>query len=303
MRHRFERKKIRTPMHRLWLLTVFLAAVSVLAGGVFAAYVSRSYVKGVAATPKQGISLSSDYLSVVSKNADPGTYPDKKIVLAEKSGADDTDYSFTFSIMNTANGAASTKRIQYFLHVSGLPVGASVWYNETDITTDAISGSGYKAPVMNAYTSVTHTYTVTIPQSAMTSAANITVTAVPDKDSDTSGFILAGKLQPSIIGTVAAFSYSGSLRETGNVADYAAFNYQISVSNAEGDRKMKLTWDQTKIEIDPLFLKQFTEAQNPGSLELTMNDTNSSYLIQFYRLPGAQIGDWADLNIQFGPAE
>ena len=309
MRDRFNRNGIK----RIWLFTALIVLILLSVGGTLAAYVSRSYVKGVATTPKQGFSLSSDYLSAVSKNAKPDTYPNKKILLTETSETDTSPYTLTFSITNTADGSVSTKRMQYFLKMTGLPDGATVQYGDTDITNGVTSEDGYQAPVMNAYTRVTHTYTITIPKDKMASAADIIVTATPDADSDTSGFILAGKLQPSIIGTVASFSYEGKFQETGDVADYAAFNYQISVSNASEGKTMKLTWNNSLVEIDPLFLESIKNSgvkytlvdteDGKCNLTLTMNDTNSSYLIQFYRLLGGSISDWADLKLDFKPAD
>ena len=296
MRDFFRRFRKISPTNRI-LLSLLLLSLVLLSGWVtFAAYVSRSYVKGVAATARQEFVLSSDYLSVVGKGAKPETYPVRRIMLTEKEDTDTSDYSFSFSITNTADGSVSTKRIRYTLKVIGLPEGAKLRQGETDITTDAGSVDGYMAPVMNAYTTVTHTYLVTIPKDQMTSAADISVTVTPDADSDTSGFILAGKLQPSIIGTVAAFSYEGVLLETGNLSDYAAFNYQISVSNAVEGQQMKLTWNKDAVEIDPLFAG---DNSNAGELIITIRDSNYTELIQFYRMPGGS----NDLNIAFEPYE
>lgn len=187
MRDRFNRYGIK----RIWLFVALIVLILASVGGTLAAYVSRSYVKGVATTPKQGFSLSSDYLSAVSKNADQDKYPDKKILLTEKAETDDSPYTLTFSITNTADGSVSTKRMQYFLKMTGLPDGATVQYGDTGITDQVTADTGYQAPVMNAYTRVTHTYTITIPKDKMASASDIIVTATPDADSDTSGFILA----------------------------------------------------------------------------------------------------------------
>ena len=308
MRDRFNRYGIK----RIWLFVALIVLILASVGGTLAAYVSRSYVKGVATTPKQGFSLSSDYLSAVSKNADQDKYPDKKILLTEKAETDDSPYTLTFSITNTADGSVSTKRMQYFLKMTGVPDGATVQYGDTGITDQVTADTGYQAPVMNAYTRVTHTYTITIPKDKMASASDIIVTATPDADSDTSGFILAGRLQPSIIGTVASFSYEGKFQETGNIEHYAAFNYQISVSNASEGKTMKLTWNNSLVEIDPLFLESIKNSgvkytlvdteDGKCNLTLTMNDTNSSYLIQFYRLPGGSISKWGDLGLTFGLA-
>ena len=122
MRERFNRYGIK----RIWLFVALIVLILASVGGTLAAYVSRSYVKGVATTPKQGFSLSSDYLSAVSKNADQDKYPDKKILLTEKAETDDSPYILTFSITNTADGSVSTKRMQYYLQMSGLPEGATV---------------------------------------------------------------------------------------------------------------------------------------------------------------------------------
>lgn len=283
-----------------WIVTVFVILLSLSFVGICAAYVSKSYVKGVATTPKQGFILSSDYLSPVSKSTDQLSYPDKKILLTEKKESDETPYTFTFSITNSAEG--TTKRIKYYLKMTGLPDGATVQYGGTDITDSVKSNDGYKAPVMPAYSRVTHTYSVSIPKETLGSAADITVTATPDADSDNSGYILAGKLQPSIVGTIASFSYHGEIVETGSVSDYAAFNYQISVSNAGDSKDMVLTWNEDVIEIDPLFLNRI-EIQNgkPGEITITMSDTNSNYLIQFYLLPGGTIADWNSLGLDFRP--
>lgn len=302
MRDRFDRNGIK----RIWLFVALIVLILLSIGGMLAAYVSRSYVKGVATTPKQGFPLSSDYLSAVSKNLDPGTYPDKKILLTEKAETDNSPYKLTFSITNTADGSVSTKRMQYNLRMSGLPEGATViLYANNDITERVTSDKGYDSPVMNAYTRVTHTYSITIPKDKMASAADIFVTATPDADSDTSGFILAGRLQPSIIGAVAPFSYEGKVLEAendNNVNNYAAFNYQVSVSNVSEKKKMKLTWNKNLVEIDPLFLEKIGNKDgNSGELNILMSGTNSSYLIQFYRLPGGSIENWGDLRIDFGP--
>lgn len=272
-----------------------------LAYGTLAAYVSRSYVKGVATTPKQGFLLSSDYLSTVKKTTEVSLYPEKKILFSEKEDDDSSNYTFSFSITNTADGSISSKRMQYYMKMSSLPSGTTVTIDNRDITESVLSDDGYKASVMNAYSKVTHTYLVSIPKEAMTSATEIIVKAIPDNDSDNSGYILAGKLQPSIVGKVASFSYNDKIIDAGNVSEYAAFNYQISISNSAENREMLLSWNKNLIEIDPIFLKNYTEEKNPGSLLIEMNDANNSYLIQFYRLPGATIDDWKDLGLSFNP--
>ena len=85
--------------------------------------------------------------------------------------------------------------------------------------------------------------------------------------------------------------------------EYDIFGRIEPIANASEGKKMKLTWNSSLVEIDPLFLKTIgNNGGNSGSLELTMNDTNSSYLIQFYRLPGGSISKWGDLGLTFGLA-
>ena len=296
-------KRLNHRNKNILMTVVVVVLLSLSFAGVFAAYISRSYVKGVATTPKQGFILSSDYLAVVSRNTEVESYPDKKILLTEKEESDTTPYVFTFTITNSADGTISNIRVQYYLKMRGLPKGTTVKYGDSTITSNVQTESGYEAPVMNAYTRVTHTYTISIPKYKFGSATDITVTATPDADSDNSGYILAGKLQPSIVGTIASFSFDGHLIETGNAGDYAAFNYQISVSNAGDGQIMNLTWNNAVVEIDPLFLEKIgNQGGNSGSLTLTMGDSNSNYLIQFYRIPGGSITEWNDLGLKFEPA-
>lgn len=307
MKKHSNRKRINV----LAIFTALFGIILITVGISFAAYVNRSFVKGVSSTPKQGFNLSSDYFSAVSSNLDSTLYPDKKILLAEKDEDDTSDYVFTFSINNSADGTIGTKNMKYYLYISDLPQNATVKFNNNDITSEVTSLSsgekkydGYEAPLMNAFSRVKHTYTVSIPKDKLGSAANILVKAVPDAEYDTSGYILAGKLQPSIIGTVAAFSHNDKILENGNVKDYAAFNYQVSVSNISEDKLMKIEWNSSNIEIDPLFLQSLGKVvANTGSLTLTMNATNSNYVIQFYRIPGGSISGWDDLGLKFTSAD
>ncbi|MDO4478730.1 MAG: hypothetical protein Q4B73_06815 [Lachnospiraceae bacterium] len=301
MRH--SHRKYQKRRLRIQLILLLLAALLLVIGGSYAAYVSRSYVKGVAATPRYGFGLYSDYLSVVFKDADERTYPDKKIPLTKKAQDDTSAYKVSFIISNTADGTVSTKRMQYYLKMSNLPEGAVVT-SSGDITAAVTSAGGYQAPVMKAYTKSTHVYTITIPAASLATAADIVVTAIPDADSDNSGYILAGRLQPSIIGSVAEFSYGYGFTDTGDVKDFAAFNFEMYVNNAAEDHLMTLSWDNTKVEIDPLFLeKMHLSPGNTGSISLVMSDAEDYHLIQFYRLPDAQINSWNDMAIAVTPVD
>ena len=280
-------------------LIILVSCISVLLISiivVLAAYTSRSYVKGVATTPNQGFCLSSDYLSVVAQNATAERYSLRKILMDEKDETDDTPYVFSFYIQNSSDGIVNERSVQYVLKVEGLPEGATITRNGADITTE-VKGTGSTSPVMPAYSVTIHSYQVSIPKDKMEEAREITIKAIPDDDSDSSGNMLAAIIQPSVTGIVAGFTYKGVfLDENEEKApyEYAAFNYEVFVYNAAEEHTMLLTWDNTKLEIDPLFLDSVgAKTGNSGNVEFKMDSTSDSFFIKFYRLEGRDEGaDW-----------
>ena len=279
---------------KVFIISIIL--ILIVVAGAIAAYTSRSYVKGVATTPKQGLALSSDYLVVVAQSSTSDKYAVKKILLDEKSNDDTTPYTFSFYVQNSSDGSVSKKSMQYKLYISGLPAGAEVYRGAENITGSVSEGA--TSPLMGAYTKVTHNYKITIPKESINTMSNIVITAIPDADSDSSGNMLAAKVQLSVAGVVAGFSYSGNfLDKTQANAPYefAAFNYEVSVSNASEAHTMVLTWYPKYVEIDPLFLKEelgmtdqntIHNIQTSGRLEFVMDAVRSNYLIKFYRLKG-----------------
>lgn len=287
---------------------IILIVISVI--GVMAAYTSRSFVKGVATTPKQGLALSSDYLGIVAQSATEDKYGVRKIVLDEKNEDDNTPYTFSFYIQNSSDGVVNEKSMKYTLLISDLPEGAKVLRSnaiagDEDITASV--GDGFQAPLMPAYTKVTHNYTISIPKNSVKDSKDILIKAIPDTDSDSSGNMLATKVQLSIVGVVAGFSYNGFfLDKTQENAphEFVAFNYEVEVSNASEAHTMVLTWDTQYVEIDPLFLQQIEgtiTSKTDGRLEFSMDAVHSSYLVKFYRLDGRNEDDlwqknWEELE-------
>lgn len=286
---------------KLWILGsgILLIFISIL--GTWAAYTSRSFVKGVATTPKQGLGLSSDYLVVVAKSADENKYAVRKILLDEKSEDDTTPYTFTFYIQNSSDGSVNENSMRYTLFVNGIPEGGSIERSVEDITQNitqtAMESGGATAPLMPAYTKTTHFYKVSIPKEKIKDIQEIIIKAIPDEDSDSSGNMIAAKFQPSVSGVVAGFSYKGVfIDETmrNKPSDFAAFNYEVMVFNATEPHQMVLNWDKQYVEIDPLFLEKIKEGSgNSGSVEFQMDAERNSYLIRFYRLDGKDTtSDW-----------
>lgn len=308
MKHIVDQFKNLSGNKKIWLLSALTAVIVLTTAGTFAAYISRSYVKGVATTPKQSMELSSDILSIVSQTANEKAYPNRKLVLPEKQNNDSEPYYISFMITNTSESAVSTKRMQYYLHISGLPKNARVFRDEEEvnIVLGGTDSNGYKAPVMNAYTKETHKYTISIPKESVGDLDALTIKAIPDEDSDSSGNMLAVKLQLSVAGVVAGFSYSSSfLDKSGNSFpwEYAAFNYEISVANASEAHTMRLIWDSRYVEIDPLFLEELPDTSRNiknsedneyervlefkmDSIEVENDQIRDNYLIKFYRIKG-----------------
>lgn len=281
---------------KFWIWGCCILLILILISGTFAAYTSRSFVKGVATTPKQGIGLSSDYLVVVAQSATVDKYAVRKILLEEKGAEDNSPYTFKFYVQNSADGAVNEKSMQYTLMVAGLSATATIERDGTDITEEA-SGQGATAPLMPAYTKTTHFYQISIPKDEIKNVSEIIIKAIPDSDSDGSGNMIAAKFQPSVAGVVAGFSYKGVfIDETmyNNPSDFAAFNYEILVFNATEPHQMVLKWNPSYVEIDPLFLNKIgVESGNSGIVEFPMDAEHNSYLIRFYRLDGQDTtSDW-----------
>lgn len=279
---------------RFWIATFnIILVLCFFVVGTYAAYTSRSYVKGVATTPKQGLGLSSDYLVVVSQVSTDDKYVVRKILLEEKSTDDNTPYVISFYIQNSSDGSLSEKSMQYTFSASGLSTNTVIERDGIDIT-EASSTEGAVSPLMPAYTRTTHLYKICIPKDEIKDIYEIVVKALPDSDSDSSGNMIAAKIQPSVAGKVAGFSYkSVFIDETAlnSPAEFAAFNYEVLVFNATESHRMKLTWDNRYVEIDPLFLQKIN--QNPVDVdskikyvEFDMDAVNNNYLIHFYRMDG-----------------
>lgn len=296
---------------KLWILISCILLILISIAGTFAAYTSRSFVKGVATTPKQSLGLSSDYLVVVAQNATQDKYAVRKILLEEKGEEDDTPYTISFYIQNSSDGTVNKNSMKYSLFVSGLPEGASISRDGADITANVVDPKGAEAPLMPAYTKTTHFYQISIPKAVIQVAQEIIIKAVPDEDSDSSGNMIAAKVQPSIAGVVAGFSYKkGFIDETltNKPSDYAAFNYEVMVFNATEEHQMVLTWDTRYVEIDPLFLGKINKEpitsssdSNVKYVEFPMDAEKDSYLIRFYRLDGQDTtadwqSSWTNLN-------
>ena len=183
--------------------------------------------------------------------------------------------------------------MQYTFSCSGLSPTAIIERNANDITEEA-SSSGALSPVMPAFTKTTHFYKITIPKDEIKSVSEIVIKAVPDLDSDSSGNMIAAKIQPSVAGKVAGFSYQSSFIDETAVnkpADFAAFNYEVSVVNATEPHRMILTWDNQYVEIDPLFLRKINQNPVDGGgtvkyVEFEMDAVKNTYLIRFYRMDG-----------------
>lgn len=281
---------------RVWISASCILLISVLIIGTLAAYTSRSFVKGVATTPKQGLGLSSDYLVVVAQAAAEDKYAVRKILLEEKGAGDDSPYTFTFYVQNSSDGSVNEKSMKYTLTAAGLPANATIERDGADITGEA-AGQGATAPLMPAYTKTTHFYQISIPKDEIKNVSKIIVKAVPDADSDSSGNMIAAVFQPSVAGVVAGFSYKGVFIDeaiNNKPSDFAAFNYEILVFNATEPHQMVLNWDANYVEIDPLFLNKIgAQSGNSGTVEFPMDAEHNSYLIRFYRLDGQNTtADW-----------
>lgn len=278
-------------------LTVSILCILLLIPVVYfsyAAYVSKTYVKGVATTPVRGLPLSSDYLVVVSKSDSINSYPVKKILFEEKAETDESPYSFSFYIENSSEGLVSDRKMAYLLKIDNLPESASVFFGNKNEDISSSVKTGYPSPAMPVYQIEKHHYTISIPKDSIKNLNDIIITAIPVSDSDSNGNMLAAKIQLSVAGAVAGFGYNGSFLDksaSNHPYDYAAFNYEITVTNATEEHVMILEWDDSCVELDPLFIIEnndiVTAVQGSNNeVEIKMNSGNNDYLVKFFRIKG-----------------
>lgn len=267
-----------------------VCAVALVTGGYFtySAYTANGFLKSVAATGTAQSLFASDLLTgYMSAPSNDDLDRAQRSVTVYPSGG---QCSFTFSIYNyllSNSNFCNDKNVTYTLTVEGHGLDDATW-------SYAPQPSGSVTLPENQPTK--HDYTVTFPEDKLGHAYFvIRATVVSDKSPGTELTCLAAKVVPSKRAEVKTAAVEGALvDEAGEFADYAAYNYRVTVTGAPAN--VTLTWGENA-EIDPFFKINHGATVNVEKHKATFTMGPGSMVVNFYRADGKTPDSWGDLGI------
>ncbi len=198
--------------------------------------------------------------------------------------------SFTFSIYNyllSNSNFCNDKNVTYTLTVEGCGLDGTTW-------SYAPQPAGNVKLPENQPTK--HDYTVTFPEDKLGHAYFVIKAMVVSKESPgTELTCLAAKVVPSKKAEVKTAAVEGALvDEAGKFADYAAYNYRVTVTGAPAN--VTLAWGEN-VEIDPFFEINHGATVDAAARKATFTMEPGSMVVNFYRADGKTPGGWGDLGI------
>ena len=267
-----------------------VCAVALVTGGYFtySAYTANGFLKSVAATGTAQNLFASDLLTgYMSAPSNDDLDRAQRSVTVYPSGG---QCSFTFSIYNyllSNSNFCNDKNVTYTLTVEGHGLDDATW-------SYAPQPSGSVTLPENQPTK--HDYTVTFPEDKLGHAYFvIRATVVSDKSPGTELTCLAAKVVPSKRAEVKTAAVEGALvDEAGEFADYAAYNYRVTVTGAPAN--VTLAWGENA-EIDPFFKINHGATVNVEKHKATFTMEPGSMVVNFYRADGKTPDSWGDLGI------
>lgn len=283
----------KTPQARkaLWAVA-FVLVIAALVFGVrltYSAFSATDHLKAVAVTGTSQSLFASDVLAPYS--AAPET-PAAKSVVVDTS---DNRSSFTFRVYNCMLGDQNVfneKDIEYTLNVNvsginGGTVGNSDW--EISPAQGDVVLPGTQAKIV--------TYTVSFKKELLnnikfTIFANVNQANSPG----TNLACLAATVTPAERSEVKSASVTGVWADTGNVSEYAAYNYRVSVTGKQ--QTVTLTWGAS-VELDPHFAMNHTGCKvDAANRTATFTMSPGSEIVSFYWTGGSPgPSDWESLGV------
>ena len=288
----------KTPQARkaLWAVA-FVLVVAALVFGVrltYSAFSANDHLKAVAVTGTSQSLFASDVLAPYSTVPDA---PAAKSVVVDTS---DNRSSFTFRVYNCMLGDQNVfneKDIEYTLNVNasginGGAVGDSDW--EISPAQGDVVLPGTQAKIV--------TYTVSFKKELLNNIKfTISANVVLDKSPGTNLACLAATVTPAERSEVKSASVTGAWADTGNVSEYAAYNYRVSVTGKQ--QTVILKWGEN-VELDPHFETNHVDPPNSNCTVntdermATFTMSPGSEIVNFYRADGSdEPSDWGDLGV------
>lgn len=281
-------RKLPTPGRRLTSALVLLLSIAAIAiTGTLAIYTSQVYQRAVLRNRYNDvIRFSSDKLYRVMSGTDAQKY---------YYPMDQGQTTMTFSVCNydqEKNTLFSEKKIDYTITFHVTNGTANFDYTVScgnDRTTLTNNGTASMTGSLPGGKRSVDTYSVIFGDQDY-GKVEIEVTVTPaDTATATQNRILSAVLIPIEYATTQGvrvhYEYPDSKR-LGTVTpdQFDAYNLLVSISGGEED--VLITWDHTKLDIDPFFAlgKTVTKNGNESAITVPMNSENETgtYLISFY---------------------
>ena len=268
-----------------------VCAVALVAGGYFtySAYIANGFLKSVAATGTAQSLFASDLLTgyMSTPSSDELDRAQRSVTVYPSSG----QCNFTFSIYNyllSNSNFCNDKNVTYTLTVEGHGLDGATWSYEPQ------PGSSVTLPENQP---TKKDYTVTFPEGKLGQAYFvIKATAVSEQSPGTELACLAAKVVPSKKAEVKTAAVEGALvDEAGKFADYAAYNYRVTVTGAPAS--VTLTWGEN-VEIDRFFEINHGATVNVEKRTATFTMEPGSMVVNFYRADGKTPDGWNKLGIR-----
>lgn len=280
--------------NKLVVAAIALAcAVALVTGGYFtySAYTASGFLKAVAATGTAQSLFASDLLTGYMS-----TPSDAELARAQRSVTvypSSGQCSFTFSIYNyllSNSNFCNDKNVTYTLTVEGHGLDGAAWSCSPQPGGDVTLPENQ--PTKNDYT-------VTFPEDKLGYAYFVIRATVVSRESPgTELTCLAAKVVPSKKAEVKTAAVEGALvDEAGKFADYAAYNYRVTVTGAPAN--VTLTWGEN-VEIDPFFETNHGVTADKTNHTVTFTMEPGSMIVNFYRADGNTLRNWDDLKREIG---
>lgn len=278
----------------LWAVA-FVLVIAALVFGIrltYSAFSANDHLKAVAVTGTSQSLFASDVLAPYSTTPNP---PAAKSVVVDTSGE---TCSFTFRVYNCMlddRNVFNDKEVEYKLDVKANDINGgaidSGWRLSSvpEETGETVVLPGTQAKIV--------TYTVSFDKRLLNDIKfAISANVVKDKSPGTNLTCLAATVTPAERSEVKSASVTGEWADKGNVGEYAAYNYRVSVTGKQ--QTVALTWGEN-VELDPHFAANHADcAINAANRTVTFTMSPGSEIMSFYWTGGsARPSNWDDLGV------
>lgn len=286
----------KTPQARkaLWAVA-FVLVIAALVFGVrltYSAFSANDHLKAVAVTGTSQSLFASDVLAPYS--AAPET-PAAKSVVVDTSGE---TCSFTFRVYNCMlddRNVFNDKEVEYKLDVKASDINGGAI--DSGWRLSSVPEEKGETVVLPGTQAKIVTYTVSFDKKLLNSIKfAISANVVKDKSPGTNLTCLAATVTPAERSEVKSASVTGEWADKGNVGEYAAYNYRVSVTGKQ--QTVALTWGEN-VELDPHFAGNHAGCTiDDAKRTATFTMSPGSEIVSFYWTGGsARPSNWDDLGV------